>query len=88
MVAITMNFIEAAERVGLAVRADDVAGGKDFELAPAVLALDQLRANDKLTCEDRIAGDQFLGQLQVITGLRLIVRQNEAVVAPVGWPRQ
>jgi hypothetical protein len=50
------------------VRADGVTGRKDLELTQAVLALDQLRSNGKLMCEDRIAGDQLLGQLQVVAG--------------------
>ena len=88
MAAIAVDLVETAEYVGFAVLAGNVTRGQDLQLALAVPALNHLVLDDKLLGEDRIGGDEFLRQGQVVRRLALVIGKNVAVVTLVGRPSE
>ena len=71
-----MDLVEAAEAVGLPVRARDVLRREDLQEPAAVRALDRLLAHDEALGEQRVHADHLLRQRQVVARLALVVGQQ------------
>jgi hypothetical protein len=61
--------------------ADRVLAGQNLEDALTVEAGDLFGVDFHLTIEDRIRGDELLGEGEIVTGLLLIVGDDEAIAA-------
>jgi hypothetical protein len=86
--AIGVDLVKAAEKVCLSVLPSYVTGWQDLELAEPVFSDDFLGVDCDFPGQDRIRLDQLLNKRQVVTGLRLVIGENETVVPLVGRPRQ
>jgi hypothetical protein len=77
--SVAVDLVVPHEAAGLAMRADDVAGRQDFQIAASVSAFDDIPLDPQVIFEERIRLDDLLGQPERIGGLVFIVRDQATV---------